>query len=62
MSAASPMPMRYWSLVRFRKRKTGPEQKRFGPFYISSHAVVGRLSCLSAVPALVIIKVTPSPE
>ena len=39
----------------------------FRPFsfracYDSSQAVVGRLACLTVVPALVIVNVTPPPE
>jgi hypothetical protein len=40
----------------------GSKRKRFGPFQISSHAVVGRLACLIVIPALSIFNVTPSPE
>ena len=40
----------------------GSERQRFGPFYVSAHAVTGRLACLSVVPAAVIFNVTPLPE
>jgi hypothetical protein len=42
--------------------KTGSERQRFGPFYVSAHAVAGRLACLSVVPAPVILNVTPRAE
>jgi len=31
-------------------------------FHVGSHAVVGRLACLTVVPAVVIFNVTPPPE
>ena len=40
----------------------GSERKRSGPFYISSHAVIVRLACLSVILVLVIFNVTPRPE
>jgi hypothetical protein len=30
--------------------------------YVSSHAVTGRLACLTVMPAFVITNVTPAPE
>jgi hypothetical protein len=63
MPAAPPMPMRCRSLVRYQKLEKGSKQKRFDPFFhVSSHAVVGRLACLTVVPVLVIFNVTPPPE
>ncbi len=38
-------------------------ERTFRPFFhVGSHAVVGRLACLTVVPALVIFNVTPPPE
>jgi hypothetical protein len=63
MPAAPPMPRRCRSLVRFQKLKKRVETKMFRPFFhVSSHAVVGRLACLTEVPALLIFNVTPLPE
>jgi len=40
----------------------GP-QRTFRPFFhVGSQAVVGRLACLTVVPAVVIFNVTPPPE
>lgn len=63
MPTARSMPMRCWSLVRYQKAERGSERKTFRSFFhISSHAVVGRLACLSVVSFLVIFNVTPPPE
>ena len=63
MRSASKVPMTCWTLVRHQMRKKGSErQQRFGAFYVSAHAVTGRLACLSVVPAAVIFNVTPLPE
>jgi hypothetical protein len=40
----------------------GSKRKRFGPFYVISHAVARRLARLRVVPALVIVSATPPPE
>jgi hypothetical protein len=42
--------------------KGSERQQRFRAFYVSAHAVTGRLACLSVVPAAVIFNVTPRPE
>jgi hypothetical protein len=44
------------------KAEKGSEPKVSALFYVSSHAVVGRLACLTVVPVLVIFSVTPPPE
>jgi hypothetical protein len=45
------------------KSDEGVGTKTLRPFFhVSSHAVVGRLACLTVVPALVIFNVTPPPE
>jgi hypothetical protein len=67
MPAASPMPMRCRSLVRYQELryqelKKGRNKNVSTLFYVSSQAVVGRLACLTVVPALVIFSVTPPPE
>ena len=62
MPAAPPMPMRCRSLVRYHKRKKGRNKNVSALFHVSSHAVVGRLACLTVMPALVIFNVTPLPE
>jgi hypothetical protein len=62
MPTARSMPMRCWSLVRYQKRKEGRNENVSVLFHISSHAVAGRLACLSVVSFLVIFNVTPPPE
>jgi hypothetical protein len=72
MPTAASMPMPSWSWMRYQKRKKGRDENVstlfnftvifFAHVYVSSHAVVGRLACLTVVPALVIFKVTPPPE
>jgi hypothetical protein len=42
--------------------KKGRNKNVSALFHVSSHAVAGRLACLSVVPALVIFSVTPRPE
>ena len=46
-----------------RKLKKGRNENVSALFHVSSHAVTGRLACLSVViPALLIFSVTPIPE
>jgi hypothetical protein len=61
MPSARSMPTRCWSVVRYQKRK-GRDGNVSTLFHVNSHAVVGRLACLTVVPALVIFNVTPPPE
>ena len=62
MPAASPMPISCGSLGRYQKLKKGRNKNVSALFHVSSQAVVGRLACLTVVPALVIFNVTPPPE
>jgi hypothetical protein len=60
MPSAHSLPMVAAGIPNEKKRAG---TKTFRPFsYVSSHAVTGRLACLSVVPAPVIFKVTPRPE
>jgi hypothetical protein len=60
MPAASPMPMRCRGAIS--RAKKGRNKNVSALFHVSSQAVVGRLACLTVVPALVIFNVTPPPE
>ena len=61
MPAAGTVPMHRQSLVQYQLQKG--RNKKFRPFfYVRSHAVTGRLACLTVTPAFVIINVTPPPE
>lgn len=62
MPTARSMQVLAWSRVRYQKRKEGRNENVSAFFHISSHAVVGRLACLSVVPVFVIFNVTPPPE
>jgi hypothetical protein len=46
----------------FKCVKMGRNENVSAPFHVSSQAVTGRLACLTVVPALVILSVTPPPE
>ncbi len=60
MPAAGTVPMHSQSPVQYQLQKGRNE--KFWPFYVSSHAVTGRLACLTVTPAFVIINVMPPPE
>ena len=63
MPTVSPRPMALPVLDAISESGKRVGTKTFRSFFhSSSHAVVGRLACLSVVPALVIFNVTPPPE
>lgn len=64
MPGASFVPIRYPYLVRYQQCQEGRNENvsALFPFQVSWHAVVGRLACLTVVPAFVIFNVTPAPE
>ena len=59
--ADTMLTYRRW-LVRSQERKKGRNENVSALFQLISHAVTGRLACLSLVPALPIVNVTPRPE
>jgi len=59
--ADTMLTYRPW-LVRSEERKKGRNENVSALFQLISHAVTGRLPCLSLVPALLIVNVTPRPE
>ncbi len=59
--ADTMLTYRRW-LVRSQERKKGRNENVSALFQLISHAVTGRLPCLSLVPALLIVNVTPRPE
>jgi len=61
MPGARGMPAHPLWLVRFSGTEKGSKRQGFGPFHIISHAVTGRLACLSVVPDFLIVSVTPLP-
>jgi hypothetical protein len=62
MPAKSSMPIGGGSWAGYQKLKKGRDLSVPALFHINSHAVVGRLACLTVVPVLVIFKVMPPPE
>lgn len=74
MPSLTAMPMGCWSSIQHQVQKR-VETKTFRPFsvfaglrlarfvqFTGSQAVVGRLACLTVMPAFVIRNTTPSPE
>ena len=70
MPAVGAMPMHRQSLVQHQLLQKGSKRKVSALFkfkvsalvYVTSHAVTGRLACLTVMPAFVITSVTPAPE
>lgn len=62
MSGADTMLTYRRPLVRSQERRKGRNENVSTLFQLISHAVAGRLACLSLVPALPIVNVTPRPE
>jgi hypothetical protein len=60
MPAAGALPMHRnrWCDIKYKRVET----KSCGPFYVSSHAVAGRLAYLTVTRPFVNSKVTPPPE
>ncbi len=56
-----PMRRRSWCDIKMLKKGRNEIVSAL-LLYVSSHAVTGRLACLTVVPALVIFSVTPPPE
>lgn len=59
--AETMLTYRRW-LVRSQERKKGRNEIVSALFQMTTHAVAGRLPCLSLAPALPIVNVTPRPE
>jgi hypothetical protein len=66
MPSAPSMPLHCWSSMRYQvENGSKPSASALfasALFHVSSHAVTGRLACLTVVPVLVIFNVTPLPE